>query len=449
MNIKRSGVANKARPVIRAMARAILGKLPRHASRLSGPLAREGGACVRDVKLRPWASPRDGNIWRWNAEARAMFRDIYLRGPEGLPQPLAQKFSEEWASYCGCKYGLMLMHGTDALRIGIASVLDHDGLDYGGEIIVPNFSFVASATAPLDRRFGLVFVDVDPDTLLIDPRSVESAVIPGKTRAILPVHLFGQPADMASLRVIADKYNLKIIEDAAQAHGAIWGGSSVGSWGNAGAFSFQSSKNLACGEGGALVTNDESIFDRAHAMHNAGRPRGPDSRWQHVTLGWNCRPTEYQAALLIHRLKSFKQNQAVRAQNFDRLRKLMDRVEALKPLSVHSNVTAHGMYMFAMRYHADKCGGLEIDEFLRYVRAEGAPIHRAFDKTMANQPVIQSLISKHPEYFRCLPTPEADQATKNTVYIPQEVFLGTFDDMEDIVFAINKVEKHFSTRIDK
>jgi dTDP-4-amino-4,6-dideoxygalactose transaminase len=436
----------KAKPRLLPLAQATLGRLPPLTSRLTGALAKDGGKAVRDVRLRPWASVNDGNFLRWQVEARALFRRIYLGGDEGLPQLMAERFAERWAAYCGCRYGLLLMHGTDALRIGLASVLDHDGLEYGGEVIVPNFSFIASATAALDRRFGVVFVDVDPSTLLIDPIRVEEAIVSGKTRAILPVHLFGQPADMTSLRTIADKHGLKIIEDAAQAHGAKWESGPVGSLGNAGAFSFQSSKNLACGEGGALVTNDEQIFERAYSMHNVGRSRTAGSRWRHVTLGWNCRPTEYQAALLAHRLGGFDRLQGIRAANFKRLRQLMGDIDCLEPLAVHRAVRAHGMYMFAMRYKPERCGGLSIDAFLEYVQAEGGPVHRAFETTISDQPVIRDLIKKRPQYFRSLPTPISDQAVRDTVYVPHDVFLGTRADMEDIVAAVKKVERHFVAR---
>ena len=269
--------------ILRTIARRTIGRLPAPASRLTGALAHDGGRPVRDLRLRPWASVEDGNLARWHTEMRAVFRRIFLGGVEGLPQPLAEEFARQWAAYCGCRYGLLLGNGTDALRIGLAAVLDHDGLDYGGEVIVPNFSFIASATAPLDRRFGVAFVDVDQGTLLLDPKRVEEAIVPGKTRAIMPVHLFGQPADMTALKAIADKHGLKIIEDAAQAHGAVWETGPVGSLGDAGAFSFQSSKNLASGEGGALTTNDEQVFERAYSMHNAGRSRIGGGRWAHVT----------------------------------------------------------------------------------------------------------------------------------------------------------------------
>ena len=430
--------------ILRTIARRTIGRLPPSASRLTGALARNGGTPVRDLRLRPWASVEDGNLARWHTEMRAVFRRIFLGGVEGLPQPLAEEFARQWAAYCGCRYGLLISNGTDALRIGLAAVFDHDGLDYGGEVIVPNFSFIASATAPLDRRFGVAFVDVDQGTLLLDPKRVEEAIVPGKTRAILPVHLFGQPADMTALKAIADKHGLKIIEDAAQAHGAVWETGPVGSLGDVGAFSFQSTKNLASGEGGALTTNDEQVFERAYSMHNAGRSRIGGGRWAHVSLGWNCRLTEYQAGLLIHRFPEFQQQQSIRRQNFLYLRELMQDVACLKPLALYAGARAHGMYMFAMRYRQEYCGRLPIDNFLELIQAEGVPIYRSFRTTMSDQPVMQNLTKKRPEYFRRLPTPVADQAAREVVYIPQNVFLGTRRDMEDIVAAVRKVERHCS-----
>jgi dTDP-4-amino-4,6-dideoxygalactose transaminase len=429
---------------LKSIARRTIGRFPAPTSRLTGELAKDGGRPVRDIRLRPWASVENGNLARWHAEMRGVFRQIFLGGMEGLPQPLAKEFAQQWAAYCGCRYGLLLTNGTDALRIGLAAVLDHDGLEYGGEVIVPNFSFIASATAPLDRRFGVALVDVDRETLLLDPERVEEAVIPGTTRAIMPVHLFGQPADMTALKTIADKHGLKIVEDAAQAHGAVWDTGRVGSLGDAAGFSFQSSKNLASGEGGALTTNNEQVFDRAYSMHNVGRSRIEGGRWEHVTLGWNCRVTEYQAALLIHRFSEFDRMQAVRRKNFHYLRELLSDVRCLEPLAFHAGVRAHGMYMFAMRYRQNHCGGLSIENFLELIQAEGAPVYRAFTATISDQPAMQKLKRERPKYFRRLPTPVADQAAQEVVFIPQNVFLGTAGDMEEIVATIKKVERHCS-----
>jgi len=440
-------VANRIiRSLGRTLAQQTAGKCPPAASRLTGTPALNGGKPVRNVHLRPWANHHSSLLPRaWSLFCAC--QQTLFSGVEGLPQPLAKQFAQQWAEYCGCRYGLLLPHGTDALRIGLAAVLDHDGLDYGGEVIVPNFSFIASAAAALDRRFGVAFVDVDPETLLLDPKRVEDAVLPGKTRAIVPVHLFGQPADMTSLRAIAQKYGLKIVEDAAQAHGSVWETGPVGSLGDAGGFSFQSFKNLTCGEGGALTTNDEEVFERAYSMHNVGRARINTGRWEHFSLGWNCRPTEYQAALLLQRFRSFKGQQMVRRRNVLKLREFMEEIPCVRPLAVHPGVRQHGVHMFVVRYSPEHCAGLRVEDFLRTVQSEGIPIYRAYEATISGQPAMQKLMAQHPDYFRLLPTPVADQAANDTLYIPQNIFLGTERDMKDIAAAIRKVQNHYAPRV--
>jgi len=407
-------------------------------------LASDGGTPVRNTRLRPWAAASDNALFEWHRSVGARLRQVYVSGVEGLPQPLAQQFAQVWAHYCGVRFTLLVGHGTDALRIALAAALDHDGLSYGGEVIVPNLTFIASATAALDRRLGVALVDVDPDTLLLDPARVEEAIIPGKTRAIMAVHLFGQPAHVARLRSIADKHDLKLIEDAAQAHGAAWEGKPVGGFGDAGAFSFQSSKNLSAGEGGALVTDDAALFERAYAIQNVGRSRQDTRRWEHWTLGWNCRPTEYQAALLLERFRNFDRLQHIRAANVAYLRTCLQTSRALQPLAVHGSVTAHGMYAFTLRYRPEHCGSVAVEDFLRHVGAEGVPLYRGFPLTVSDQPVMRQLREKHPAYVRVLDTPVAAQAARDTVFIPHEVFLGDRRDMEDIASAVHKVERHFS-----
>jgi len=427
--------------IVRLVAQQTIGRLPPPAARLTGRLAKDGGTPVRDLRLRPWAAAHSGNPLPWFTSVGPAFRKIFLSGMEGLPQTLQKKFAAKFATYCGCKHGLMLPHGTDALRFALAAALDHDGLDYGGEVIVPNLSFIASATAALDHRFGVALVDVDPGTLNIDPRRVEEAIIPGRTCAIMAVHQFGQPADMTSLRAIADKHKLKLIEDAAQSHGAVWETGPVGSLGDAAGFSFQSAKNLTCGEGGMLTTNDTELFERVYSMHNAGRAPDGGYRWEHPYLGWNCRPTEYQAALLLHRFKTFAAQQERRAANFARLRKLLDDIRCVRPQEIHPGVRKHGMYMFVLRYQPEYCGGLTIDEFLQAAGAEGAPIYRCYTATLSAQGVMKTLLKKRPQYVRVLPTPAADQAAADTLYISGNVFLGSRADMEDIAAALRKIEK--------
>jgi dTDP-4-amino-4,6-dideoxygalactose transaminase len=434
------------RVAARFVAQQTVGRLPRSGARLQGELAINGGTPVRNRRYRPWPPSHDASWWQWFSSVGPAFREVFLSGIEGLPQTRQKAFAEEWASYCGCRHGLLLPHGTDALRLALAAAFDHDGLDYGGEVIVPNLSFIASATAALDRRFGVALVDVDPGTLNIDPARVEEAVVPGKTRAIMPVHQFGQPANMTAIAEVARRHGLKVIEDAAQAHGAAWETGPAGSLGDAAAFSFQSAKNLASGEGGILTTNDDSLFDRAYAMHNVGRRRGNEGRWEHHTLGWNHRPTEYTAVLLIDRLSRFEARQEHRARTFSLLRERIAACPSVTPLDVHPGVRRHGMYMFVVRYQRECCGDLPVDRFVACVQAEGIPLQQCYVSTLAQQEALHRVGQRRPEYLRVLPTPVADRAVTEILYLPANVLLGSSEDVDDIVAAIHKVEQHARQR---
>lgn len=425
--------------IVKAAARQTLGRLPPSSSRLTGTLAVNGGRPVRDIRLRPWPGAHDGNARQWRQGIGRALRRVCLSGVEGLPQPLAKEFARRWADYCGVKHCLLLPHGTDALRLALAAVFDHDGLDHGGEILVPNVSFIASATAVLDRRFSIGLVDVEAETLNLDPRRVEEAIVPGKTRGIMPVHLFGQPADMTALRTVAQKHGLKIIEDSAQAHGAIHELGKTGSLGDAAGFSFQSHKNLTSGEGGALTTDDDATFERAYMLHDAGRSRIEHERWQHLTLGWNCRPTEYVAAILLERFKHLEERQQHKARNLALLRDLIADVPCVKPLGTGTGVVRHGAHMFVFRYLPEHCGGVPIDDWLTIMGREGSPTWRGYACTMGDQPAMQKIARTRPDYLRKLATPVSDEAVKHLAYIPHHVFLGSEADMEELAAIFRKV----------
>lgn len=436
----------RMRRAAKFIGRTIVGRLPRSASRLTGPLAIDGGTPVRDLRFRPWPRHNATTRAQWTSRVGPAFKEIFLSGAEGLPQTRQKAFAAAWAEYCGCRHALLLPHGTDALRLALAAAFDHDGLDYGGEVIVPNLSFIASASSALERRFGVVFVDVEADTLNLDPLRVEQAIVPGKTRAIMPVHQFGQPADMTALLSIARRHSLKVIEDAAQAHGARLASGPVGSLGDAAAFSFQSAKNLSSGEGGMLTTNDDALFERAYSLHNAGRTRVAEARWFHASLGWNVRATEYTAALLASRFEDFESLQDRRAANFDALRQGLAGHDVVQSLAVRPDVIRHGMYMFVIRYSAERCGGTPIETFLRAVNAEGVPLTRCYESTLTQQPAIQDLQRRRPTYVRSEPTPVADQAVHEIAYLPSNVFLGTRDDIQDVIAAVTKVTDRLRSR---
>src|SRR6185503_2686068 len=257
------------------------------------------------------------------------------------------------------------------------------------------------------------------------------------------VHLFGQPADMTALRDIAKRHSLVLLEDAAQAHGAMHELGRVGSIGDAAGFSFQSSKNLSGGEGGAFKTNDLETFARAYSFHNVGRARRGGQRWGHHSLGFNIRPSEYVAAILLNRLEKLEAQQQCRVENFHRLREYLSEVTCVSPRSIGPGVPRHRVHMFVMRYDPEQCGGLRIEDFISAINAEGIPLNRGYTATMAQQPALELIAEKHPSYLRVLPTPVADAAVKNMLFLPHEIFLGSASDMSEVAAAFRKVQARY------
>ena len=187
---------------------------------MASQLAISGGTPVRDTQKDPWPiSPLTG-VEEWESEIEPRLREVYLSATEGLGGQKIEELNEKYAEYTGTKYAMFMPHGTDAISAALAGALDLDGFGDGGEVIIPNYTFVATASAALDRNCTIAFVDIDPDNFTVDPAAVEAAIDPNRTRAILPVHLGGHPAHMEALRQIADRYGLSIVEDCAQAHGA-------------------------------------------------------------------------------------------------------------------------------------------------------------------------------------------------------------------------------------
>lgn len=220
---------------------------------------------------------------------RVMNRSWFILGTE------LHAFEEEFATYCNVSHCVGVGSGTEALHLGLKAL----GIGPGDEVITVAHTFIATALAIVWTGATPVFVDIDPQTYTIDPTRVAEAVT-SRTRAILPVHLYGQCADMDSLLSIAREHNLYVIEDAAQAHGATYKGRMAGSMGDIGCFSFYPTKNLgACGDGGAVVTNDRQIAEKLKQLRNYGET----NKYHHETIGFNSRLDEIQAAILRTKLK--------------------------------------------------------------------------------------------------------------------------------------------------
>jgi perosamine synthetase len=206
--------------------------------------------------------------------------------------PKVREFEQQFADFCGAKYAVATSSGTSALHI---AALAH-GIGPGDEVITTPFSFIASANCILYTCGRPVFADIEPDYFTIDPNSIEEKITP-RTKAILPVHLYGQPSDMGAISEIAAKHNLIIIEDACQAHGAVYKGKPVGSFGTA-CYSFYPTKNMTTIEGGMITTDDAQIAEQARLIRDHGSPQ----RYHHVMLGYNFRMTDLQAAIGLAQL---------------------------------------------------------------------------------------------------------------------------------------------------
>lgn len=215
---------------------------------------------------------------------RVCEKGAFVQGEE------VEAFEREFAEFCGTKHCVALSSGTAGLHLGLLAL----GVQQGHEVITTPNTFIATAEAITYCGARPVFVDIDPCTANIDPKLIDRAVTP-RTRAIIPVHLYGRPADMDPIREIAVQRNIRVLEDAAQAHGSLYRGRGVGSIGNAGAFSFYPTKNLgAYGEGGALTTNDDQIAKFARAA----RSHGQTARYEHEFVGYNYRMQGFQGAVL-------------------------------------------------------------------------------------------------------------------------------------------------------
>jgi perosamine synthetase len=206
------------------------------------------------------------------------------------------EFEEEFAHYCGSQYALTVCNGTAALHLALASL----GIGPGDEVIIPDLTFVATANAVAYTGAAPVLADIDPDTLCLDVASMKS-LISAKTKAIVPVHLYGHPADMDALNAIADAHGIAVVEDAAEAHGAEYKGRRVGGLGKCGVFSFYGNKVITTGEGGMLTTNDPELHQRAKRLRD--HAMSPQKRYFHEERGFNYRMTNLQAALGVAQLE--------------------------------------------------------------------------------------------------------------------------------------------------
>jgi dTDP-4-amino-4,6-dideoxygalactose transaminase len=359
-------------------------------------------------------------------------------------------FEDAFAAYQSAKYAVAVTNGTTALECALKSA----GVEAGDEVIVPALTFVASATAIIMVNGIPVFVDVDPGTFNIDPAAFEAAITE-RTRAVVVVHNGGYPADMDRIGAIAKKHGVTVVEDSAHAHGSEWRGMRVGALAGLGTFSFQAFKSLTCGEGGAVVTNDPELAEKAFSFHNIGRVPGRPFYECHRVAS-NLRMTEWQGALLLSQMSRLDEQIAVRERNYKHLIQGLNEIQGVDPIVLDKRVTRWNFYYWNLRYNQDAFDGVPRDTFLKAVQAEGVPMGvGAHGRPIYRNPLFESMsfgrtgcpiacpLYGKPVDFSQVYCPQAEHAFANVALsIGHRFFLGEQEDMDLILEAIRKVRAH-------
>jgi len=359
------------------------------------------------------------------------------------------QFEETFAKLNGVKYCVATASGTTALLTSLGAL----GVGPGDEVIVPPYTFMATVSVVLLHYAMPVFVDSDPETFLMDPGKLDAAIT-DRTVAIIPVHIGGAAADLDSILAIANRRKVPVIEDACQAHLGQWRGRGLGSWGTTGCFSFQLSKNLPSGEGGAILTSDETMADKCHAFHNCGRPRsGGGSNFTYQGgRNTNVRMTEFQAAVLLSQLDGLEQRAQTRSQNAAYLSKMLGQIPGVTPARRYEGCTRNAYHLYMFRYRPDEFSNLSRNRFVKALRAEGIPCSTGYSPlnkagfirdALNTRPYVRvygkTAIEKWAERNEC---PQNDRLCGEAVWFMQNMFLGPRSDMDQIVEAIRKIQAH-------
>lgn len=391
----------------------------------SSDLAVNGGTPVRTKPFTGW--PEFGD------EEEAMLLAALRSGIWGsIDGTYVKQLEEEFAALHEARHGVTVTNATMGLAVALKAI----GIGPGDEVLVPPYTFIATASAALMLGAIPVFVDVDPETLLIDPRLIDAAVT-SRTKAIVPVHHGGSPVDMDGVMAAARRHGLKVVEDAAQAHGAAWRGRPVGAIGDVGVFSFQSSKPINAGEGGIMLTNDDELDELLWSYRNVGRRRGGEW-YEHVRIGWNLRLTEFQGALLLAQMKRMPEQRARRAEAAAYLTRRLEEIPGVVAVKVPDGVTAHSWYTYHWRWLGEADGGLHKMRFAEALEAEGVPVFHGYVPLNRNDAL-------RAEVARLGGTPPADcpaaerAAADEVLMFSMPILLGTRADLDDVVEAVAKV----------
>ena len=415
-------------------------------------LAILGGDPVRNTKTNPWPK---WPFWD-NKEEKALIETL-KSGIWSYNGPMEKEFNRMYAEFNGVKHALSAANGTVTLQMALEACC----IGLGDEVILPGLTWQATAATILDVNATPVLVDVCEDTWCIDPEKVREAITP-RTKAIIPVHLYGSFADMDEIMKIAKEHDLYVIEDCAHKHGGEWKGKKAGSIGDIGSFSFQLSKILTAGEGGALTTNSFSLFERLDALRNCGRrpePQGSSETDKGEGLYFdegnflqsgNYRITEFQAAILIEGLKRLPEQNRLREQNALYLNSLLKDIPGIKPMRRDNRETHEAYYNYSFRYDSKEFRDLPVKKFRAAlseelgieVAASYTPLNKCSLYVPHTKPARHKLNNKFwenidPSRFSL---PVCDRIHyEESACIHHKVLMGPLSDIDMIAEAISKV----------
>ncbi len=413
-------------------------------------LAINGGTPLRDTKVNPWPK------WPlWDEKEEKGLLEVLKSGVWSYNGPKESEFNKAFAKFIGAKYALSVANGTVSLQLALEAC----GIGLGDEVIVPGLTWQATAAAALDVNAVPVLVDVNEENWCINPAEVEKAISP-RTKAIIPVHLYGSFADMDAIMEIADKHNLRVIEDCAHKHGGEWNGKKVGGIGDIGSFSFQLSKLMTAGEGGAITTSNPQLYEKLDALRNCGR-RPVNEQFADKGTGiygdegnliqsGNYRITDFQAALLLESLKRLPEQNKIRDENAKYVNSLLSEVPGIQPMPCDERETMGAYYNFSFRYNKDEFKGLDVAKFRAALGKElGCPVEPSYEPLNAcalytphTKPFRYKLSEKHwkeidPVRFN-LPVCRKIYE-EESVCFHHSILMGTKADMDLMVRAIEKI----------
>lgn len=355
------------------------------------------------------------------------------------PGPHTKKFLEQFLAFQGGEYAIMAANGTVTMEIALRAA----GVGWGDEVIVPAYTFQATATAPMAAGAIPVIADIDPDNYCLDPKAVEAAITP-RTRAIIPVHVGSLMADMDALMEIAERYHLIVVEDCAHAHGAQWNGQGAGTIGHFGSFSLQSSKLLTSGEGGVLICKTKELADAATSIVNCGRP--PGEQGLVTTLGANFRSSEIHAALAGVQLQRLAEQTRTRELMVAYLDEALSEIPGIRLLRPDARLTRRAVfkYMFAIEpavwgvEHRTVCAALDAEGLETSIGYEPMNHNELFQPQLSRLPAPTAF----PERFKfeTMYFPVAERAWREeAVWLDESVFRAGKEGVDLAVGAIRKV----------